>query len=48
MVQLKSPAHVPNGGRPGRGLRLQAGHVFAIEPWFWSGPGSTYVTDDDG
>ena len=26
--------HVPNGGRPGRGLPLQAGLVIAIEPWF--------------
>jgi methionyl aminopeptidase len=40
--------HVPNGGRPGRGLKLQPGHVIAIEPWFWLGPGSVYVVDEDG
>jgi len=40
--------HIPNGGRPGRGLKLHAGHVFAIEPWFWAGPGSAYTIDDDG
>jgi methionyl aminopeptidase len=22
--------------------------VIAIEPWFWHGPGSVYVIDDDG
>jgi len=26
--------HVPNDGRPGRGLPLQPGLVIAIEPWF--------------
>jgi methionyl aminopeptidase len=26
--------HVPNSGRPGRGLLLQAGLTIAIEPWF--------------
>jgi methionyl aminopeptidase len=26
--------HVPNDGRPGRGLPLRAGLVIAIEPWF--------------
>lgn len=26
--------HVPNSGRPGRGLPLQAGLTIAIEPWF--------------
>ena len=40
--------HVPNGGRPGRGLKLRPGHVFAIEPWFWRGTGSVYVIDEDG
>ena len=46
--RMHEDPHVPNGGRPGRGLKLRAGHVFAIEPWFWSGPGTTYVIDDDG
>src|SRR3954447_8024742 len=46
--RMHEEPHVPNGGKPGRGLNLRAGHVFAIEPWFWSGPGSTYVIDADG
>lgn len=29
--------HVPNAGRPGRGLRLLPGLVIAIEPWFLAG-----------
>jgi methionyl aminopeptidase len=40
--------HVPNGGRPGRGLPLQPGLVIAIEPWFWRGPTTRYVIGDDG
>ncbi|TCC39138.1 type I methionyl aminopeptidase [Kribbella capetownensis] len=46
--RMHEDPHIPNGGRPGRGLKLRAGHVFAIEPWFWSGPGTTYVIDEDG
>ena len=40
--------HVPNGGRPGRGLPLQPGLVIAIEPWFWRGSTSAYRIDKDG
>ncbi|HEY3000789.1 MAG TPA: type I methionyl aminopeptidase [Kribbellaceae bacterium] len=40
--------HVPNGGRPGRGLPLQPGLVIAIEPWFWHGTTSAYKIDKDG
>jgi methionyl aminopeptidase len=29
--------HVPNDGQPGRGLKLRAGLVIAIEPWFLHG-----------
>jgi len=29
--------HIPNAGRPGRGLRLVPGLVIAIEPWFLAG-----------
>jgi methionyl aminopeptidase len=29
-------------------MRLRAGHVIAIEPWFWQGTGSVYVIDEDG
>ncbi|MBX3098811.1 MAG: type I methionyl aminopeptidase [Salinibacterium sp.] len=39
--------HVPNDGRPGRGLPLRAGLVFAIEPWFMLGT-DRIVTDQDG
>jgi methionyl aminopeptidase len=39
--------HVPNDGRPGRGLKLRAGLVVAIEPWFISDTDEVY-TDDDG
>jgi methionyl aminopeptidase len=39
--------HVPNDGRPGRGLPLQAGLVIAIEPWFLLGTDEIY-TDPDG
>ncbi|MDE9367863.1 type I methionyl aminopeptidase [Luteipulveratus sp. YIM 133132] len=39
--------HVPNDGRPGRGLRLQPGLVIAIEPWFMQGTDQIY-TDRDG
>jgi methionyl aminopeptidase len=46
--RMHEDPHVPNGGPPGRGLKLRPGHVIAIEPWFWHGPGSTYVIDEDG
>lgn len=39
--------HVPNDGRPGRGLPLRAGLVFAIEPWFMLGTDKIF-TDPDG
>jgi methionyl aminopeptidase len=29
--------HVPNQGRPGRGLRLRPGLTLAMEPWFARG-----------
>jgi methionyl aminopeptidase len=40
--------HVPNDGRPGRGLRLRAGLVIAIEPWFLAGGSDDYRVDADG
>jgi methionyl aminopeptidase len=46
--RMHEDPHVPNGGRAGRGRKLRPGHTFAIEPWFWSGPGTTYVIDEDG
>ncbi|AEE47856.1 type I methionyl aminopeptidase [Cellulomonas fimi] len=39
--------HVANLGRPGTGLKLKAGLVVAIEPWFMAG-GDDYVVDADG
>jgi len=39
--------HVPNDGRPNRGLPLRAGLVFAIEPWLMHGTDRIY-TDKDG
>ncbi len=40
--------HIPNDGRPGRGLRLQIGMTIAIEPWFLAGGQDAYRVDDDG
>jgi methionyl aminopeptidase len=40
--------HIPNDGRPGRGMRLQPGLTIAIEPWFLTGGQNAYRTDDDG
>jgi methionyl aminopeptidase len=39
--------HVPNNGRPGRGMPLKPGLVIAIEPWFLHTP-DRFVTDPDG
>src|SRR3954452_18964631 len=39
---------VPNEGRAGRGLRLRAGLVIAIEPWFMAGGDDSCWIDDDG
>jgi len=39
--------HIPNDGRPGRGLPLRAGLVFAIEPWLMEGTDRIF-TDPDG
>jgi methionyl aminopeptidase len=40
--------HVPNEGRPGRGLRLVPGLVIAIEPWFLAGGADEYRIDRNG
>ena len=40
--------HVPNDGRPGRGMRLRTGMTIAIEPWFMGGGRDAYRIDDDG
>ncbi|MFI5084931.1 MAG: type I methionyl aminopeptidase [Actinomycetales bacterium] len=39
--------HVPNNGRPGRGLKIQPGLVIAIEPWLMHGTDRIF-TDPDG
>ncbi len=39
--------HVPNDGRPGRGLPLKQGLVIAIEPWFLHTTDQIF-TDPDG
>jgi methionyl aminopeptidase len=43
----ESPS-VPNDGKAGRGLKLEAGLVIAIEPWFMAGGHDTYRVDADG
>ena len=45
--EMHGDPHVPNDGRPKRGLPLRAGLVFAIEPWFMLGTDKIY-TDRDG
>jgi methionyl aminopeptidase len=39
--------HVPNNGRPGRGLQLRPGLVLALEPWVMIGT-SVLTVDPDG
>ncbi len=43
----ESPS-VPNDGKAGRGLKLDAGLVIAIEPWFMAGGRDSYRVDPDG
>lgn len=43
----ESPS-VPNDGKAGRGLKLEAGLVLAIEPWFMAGGKDSYRVDPDG
>ncbi|HWG61981.1 MAG TPA: type I methionyl aminopeptidase [Streptosporangiaceae bacterium] len=40
--------HVPNDGRPGRGMRLRPGLALAIEPMFMAGGKDTFVVAGDG
>jgi methionyl aminopeptidase len=39
--------HIPNDGRPGRGLRLRPGMLLAVEPWVMRDT-DVLVTDPDG
>ena len=40
--------HVPNNGRPARGMPLKPGLVFAIEPWLMLGTDRIYTDKNDG
>lgn len=44
---MHEPPDVPNYGKPGKGLRLQAGHVLAIEPMVTAGRAAVETLDDD-
>ncbi len=43
---MHEPPQIPNYGRPGRGLRLRAGMVFAIEPMVTAGGPEVRMLDD--
>jgi methionyl aminopeptidase len=43
----ESPS-VPNDGKAGRGMKIEAGLVLAIEPWFMEGGKDSYRVDPDG
>jgi len=46
--QMHEPPDVPNEGRAGTGMRLEAGLVIALEPMLLAGGDDDYVLDDDG
>ncbi len=46
--ELHEPPQLPNFGRPGRGPRLRAGMVLAIEPMVNLGSPEVNVSEDDG
>ncbi|MFS8481626.1 MAG: M24 family metallopeptidase, partial [Acidimicrobiia bacterium] len=43
---MHEPPDVPNVGRRGRGRKVSAGDVFAVEPMACAGDGATRVLDD--
>ncbi|MFT3716143.1 MAG: type I methionyl aminopeptidase [Gordonia sp. (in: high G+C Gram-positive bacteria)] len=45
--EMHGDPHIPNRGRPGKGLPLRAGLTLAIEPWWGMGT-DRLVTDPDG
>jgi methionyl aminopeptidase len=45
-TSMHEEPHVPNYGQAGRGMRLVAGHVLAIEPMLNEGDADTKVLDD--
>lgn len=46
--RMHEDPHVPNDGRPGRGMRLRHGLVLAIEPMLMAGGGDDYLIAPDG
>ncbi|MCO1655252.1 type I methionyl aminopeptidase [Pseudonocardia humida] len=46
--EMHEDPHVPNEGKPGRGLRLRPGLVIAIEPMLTAGGRDGYYHDRDG
>ncbi|WP_248958468.1 type I methionyl aminopeptidase [Sphaerisporangium perillae] len=46
--RMHEDPHVPNRGRPGRGMRLRHGLVLAIEPMFMAGGDDRYRVAADG
>jgi methionyl aminopeptidase len=46
-TEMHEEPSVPNYGTPGRGMLIQAGMCFAIEPMFTLGSGTVEVLDDD-
>ena len=46
--EMHEDPHVPNEGRPGRGLRLRPGLVLALEPMLIAGGTDAYDQDPDG
>ena len=46
-LSMHEDPQVPNYGRPGTGLRIEAGMCFAIEPMFTLGRDDVFVADDN-
>jgi methionyl aminopeptidase len=46
--RMHEDPHVPNDGRPGRGMRLRPGLVLAIEPMLMAGGGDDFRVAPDG
>lgn len=46
-TEMHEPPQIPNYGPPGKGPRLKAGMVFAIEPMVNMGTFEVYTEDDD-
>ena len=45
-TEMHESPTVPNEGTPGRGAKIRAGNVFALEPILTTGCGDTYVAED--